>query len=72
MSAWVGCHYCCARGHVQWSHLRIDAERWTCYHHARVNSIELTAHDWVRITDTEWYTEADEAKRDEHRLEGAL
>ena len=62
---WIGCHYCCARGWVQWTHLNIDADRWTCYHHARQYSIELAANNWLRLTDDEWFTEA-------NRLQGAL
>jgi hypothetical protein len=67
MSEWHGCHYCGpgVRGYVYWTHSMIDVERHTCYHHARELSIDLGVAGWIRVTEDEWFTEA-------NRLEGAL
>jgi hypothetical protein len=53
------------RAHVEWVHLEIDANTWTCYHHARVNGPAMSTAGWARVTDAEWLPE-------ENRLQGAL
>lgn len=65
MGEWIGCHYCPARGYVYWTHSMIDVERHTCYHHGREMSLDLLDAGWIRVTEDEWFTEA-------NRLEGAL
>ena len=65
MREWNGCHYCCARGWVRWTHLNIDADRYTCYHHGRTRSLDLSTANWIRVTEDEWFTEA-------NKLQGAL
>lgn len=62
---WVKCRYCPARGWVVWAHLDIDVDTHTCYHHARQYGQTLIDLGLVRVTEDEWFTEA-------NRLQGAL
>ena len=65
MPEWVGCRYCCARGHVEWVHFDVDEETWTCFHHARTEGPLMVVAGWARVTEQEWLYEPS-------RLEGAL
>ena len=60
------CRYSNAEAaHVEWVHLEVDDNTWTCYHCARVKGPDMVNAGWARVTDQEWLHE-------ENRLQGAL